>query len=123
MKTIKLLFAIMIAFITTQNVNAQSDKSQRTIGLKTVAVKVYGQCDMSRKKIENAALAIEGIKAAAWNEDNKQLTLTYDVFKKNTVDILQQQLAGIGFDTQNYRAADAAYKQLPACCQYQRKQS
>ncbi len=123
MKTIKLFFAVMIAFVTTQNVNAQSDKSQRIIGFKTVAVNVYGQCHMDRKKIENTALALEGIKAAVWNGDSKQLTLSYDVFKKNTVDVLQQQLAGIGFDTQDYRAADAAYRQLPGCCQYQRKQS
>lgn len=123
MKTIKLLFAAMIVFAATQPVHAQSDKTQRTIGFKTVAVKVYGQCDMSRKKIENAALAVEGVKAAVWNEDSKQLTLTYDVFKKNAVDILQQKLAGIGFDTQNYRAADAAYRLLPDCCRYARKQS
>jgi len=123
MKTIKLLFAVMIAFVTIQTVNAQSDKSQRTIGFKTVAIKVFGQCDMSRKKIENTAFAIDGIKAAAWNEDTKQLTLTYDVFKKDAVDRLQKKLARIGFDTQNYRANDPAYKQLPGCCQYQRKQS
>lgn len=41
MKTIKLVFAILFVFVTTQSVNAQSDKSERTIGIKTQTIKVY----------------------------------------------------------------------------------
>ncbi len=40
MKTIKILFAIIVAFITTQSAYSQSDKTQRTIGIKTETIKV-----------------------------------------------------------------------------------
>ena len=52
----------MIAFVQFQSANAQSDKSQRTIGFKTANIKVYGECDMCKKKIEITVFSIEGIK-------------------------------------------------------------
>ena len=123
MKTIKILFAMMIALITTQSVNAQSDKTERTVGIKTQTLKVYGECGMCKKRIEKAAYTIEGVKSAVWNENSKVLTLKYSVFKKEAADNVQKKIATIGYDTEKYSAVDAAYQKLPDCCQYQRKQS
>ncbi|QEC69252.1 heavy-metal-associated domain-containing protein [Panacibacter ginsenosidivorans] len=123
MKTIKLLFAMLFAFATFQIANAQSDKTQRTIGVKTQTVKVSGTCDMDKRRIENTALTVEGIKYAVWSLDAQTLTVKYSVFKKEAADIAEKKIAAAGNDTEHYKADDTAYKNLPECCHYQRKQS
>ncbi len=121
MKTIKLLF-VLVAVVTIQSANAQSDKYQRTIGIKKQTVKVYGNCDMDKRRIEKTALAVEGIKSATWDVDKQTLTVTYDLFKTEAVDLVQKKIAFGGNDTEKYKANDTAYQKLPACCQYQRNQ-
>lgn len=114
---------MMIAFISTQSLNAQSDKTERSVGIKTQTIKVYGECGMSKKRIEKAAYTVEGVKSAVWNEDTKALTLKFSAFKNEAADNVQKKIAAIGHDTEKYSADDAAYQKLPDCCQYQRKQS
>ena len=123
MKTIKILFAIVIAFITTQSVNAQSDKTQRSIGIKTQAINVSGTCNMDKRRIEKAAYTVDGVKSAIWDEYTQVLELKYSVFKKDAADNAQKKIAAAGNDTEKYRADDATYQALPDCCHYQIKQS
>lgn len=123
MKTIKILFAIVIAFITTQSVNAQSDKIQRAIGIATQNIKVSGTCNMDKRRIETAAYTVDGIKSTVWDEYTQVLTLKYSAFKKDAAEIAQKKIAAVGNDTEKYRADDATYWALPDCCHYQRKQS
>jgi len=120
MKTIKLLFAMLFAFATFQSANAQSDKTQRTIGIKTQTIKVYGTCDMDKHRIENAAYTVDGIKSALWNLDGQTLTIQYSVFKKDAPDNVQKKIASFGNDTEKYKADNTAYLQLPECCHYHR---
>ena len=82
MKTIYLLFAILFVFATFQSASAQSDKTQRTIGIKTETIKVSGTCNMDKRRIETAAYSIGGIKSAVWDEYTQVLTLTYSVFNR-----------------------------------------
>ena len=114
--------AILLVF-TFQSANAQSDKSQRTIGIKTTNIKVSGTCSMDKRRIENAANSIDGVKTADWNENTQELTLIYSVFKKDAADNVQQKIASVGNDTEKYKAADEAYNNLPDCCHYQRTKS
>lgn len=123
MKTMKLLFAMLLAFATYQSVNAQSDKTQRTIGIKTQTIKVSGTCDMDKRRIETVAYAVEGVKSAVWDQYSQILILKYSVFKKEAADNVQKKIALAGNDTEQYKADDAAYQSLPECCHYQRKQS
>lgn len=123
MKTAKILFALIVAFITTQSANAQSDKTQREIGIKTQKIKVSGTCSMDKRRIETAAYSVDGIKSAVWDEYSQVLTLKYSVFKKEAADNVQKKVAAAGNDTEKYRADDAVYNKLPDCCHYQRKQS
>ena len=113
----------MIASATFQSANAQSDKSQRTIGIKTTNIKVSGTCSMDKRRIEAAAYSVEGVKSANWNEYTQVLTLTFNVFKKDAADNVQKKIASVGNDTEKYRAEDAVYNKLPDCCHFQRKQS
>lgn len=123
MTTIKILFAMLFAFATIQSTNAQSDKTQRTIGIKTQNIKVSGTCSMDKRRIETAAYSVDGIKSANWNEYTQVLTLTYSVFRKDAADNVQKKIAAVGNDTEKYRANDAVYQALPDCCHYQRKQA
>lgn len=123
MKTIKIMFAILFAFVSTLSVNAQSDKSQRTIGVKTKTIKVFGECDMCKKRIENAAGRVEGIRSAIWNADTKMLTITYSAFKLEAAENVQKMVAAVGYDTDKYTAGNSQYNALPDCCRYSRKQS
>lgn len=123
MKTIKTLFTVAILLVTVSFANAQSDKTQRTIGIKTETIKVNGTCGMDKRRIETAAYSVDGIKSAMWNEYTQILTLKYSVFKKDAGDRAQKKIASVGNDTEKYRADDSVYNKLPDCCHYQRKQS
>ncbi len=114
---------MLFAFATIQSANAQSDKTQRTIGIKTQNIKVSGTCSMDKRRIETAAYSVDGIKSANWNEYTQVLTLTYSVFRKDAADNVQKKIAAVGNDTEKYRADDAVYSKLPDCCHYQRKQA
>ena len=123
MKSIKMLFTVAILLVTVSFASAQSDKTQRTIGIKTQIIHVSGTCSMDKRRIENAAYAVDGIKSAVWDEYNQVLTLKYSVFKKEAADNAQKKIALAGNDTEKYRADDMAYQNLPDCCHYKRHQS
>ena len=123
MKAIKILFAMLLAFATFPSANAQSDKTQRAIGIKTQNIKVSGTFSMDKRRIETAAYTVDGIKSANWNEYTQVLTVTYSVFKKDAADNVQKKIAAGGNDTEKYRAGDSTYLALPDCCHYQRKQA
>ncbi len=80
--------------------------------------KVWGNCDMCKKRIEKAAKT-DGVKSAVWNEESKLITISFAP-AKISVDQIQQNIANSGYDTEKYKANDSAYHQLPQCCQYER---
>lgn len=121
MKTIKILLATFIAFVSIQSANAQSGKENILNSTKTQTIKVYGECGMCKKRIEKAAATVDGVQSAVWDENTKNLTLKYSLFKKEAVDNVQKKIAAVGHDTEKYTATDAVYQQLPGCCHYDRK--
>lgn len=86
---------------------------------KTDKFKVYGTCDMCKTRIEKAAMSVPGVTKATWNKDSEMLDVVFDSQKTND-DNIQKAIAAVGHDTQKYRAADAVYDKLPACCHYDR---
>ncbi|BAV09776.1 Heavy-metal-associated domain-containing protein [Filimonas lacunae] len=110
MKSIKMLLVAVCAILTV-SLFAQE--------IKTVVIKVNGECGMCKKKIETAAKQ-PGVTKADWNKDTKQLTLSYNPAKVNT-DSVQKKIAAVGYDTEKYKADDKAYGELDECCQYERK--
>lgn len=118
MKTLKTLFTVAILVVTVSFANAQSDKTERTIGIKTEKIKVSGTCGMDKRRIETAAYSVDGVKSAVWNEYTQILVLKYSVFKKDAGDRAQRTIASVGNDTEKYKAEDAVYNKLPDCCHY-----
>ena len=85
----------------------------------TETFKVYGNCGMCKKTIETAANQ-KGEAKADWNKDSKVLQLTYDKTKTSS-DVVLQRIADAGYDSERFYGSDAAYNNLPACCQYERR--
>lgn len=111
-------------FIISNTINAQhkNDKMVLSQGSKqyvfTDSVKVSGNCEICKKKIETSAKQVEGVYAAVWNQKTKMLKLSYTGAPKRME--VQKSVARAGYDAEQVKASDQAYKSLPACCQYDR---
>jgi copper chaperone CopZ len=111
MKTlVKIIIIAILAFVFTSNTNAQSATS------KTETIKVSGNCDMCKARIEKAA-KIDGVSKAEWSKTDKTLTASFDPSKTN-IDAIAKKVAAAGHDTEKVKASDTAYDKLPGCCKY-----
>ena len=123
--TIVLVFAFAQAFaistpknITIENLNdleITSDKKD----IRTDTIKVMGNCDMCKTRIENAGL-IKGVKKISWDKHSENTVVIYDA-SKTTLDKVEQAIAEVGHDTTNHKADDKVYNALPKCCKYRGK--
>jgi hypothetical protein len=107
-----LLSMIAIILLSTSTTFAQIKNS------KTDTIKVYGNCEMCKAKIEKAGTQ-KNISKVVWSEETNMATITYDA-KKTTVDAILKKIALVGYDSEKYFAIDAVYKKLPGCCKYER---
>jgi mercuric ion binding protein len=117
MKTIKLFSLILLLSALGANLSAQTAKKSSDQQV-TETFKVSGNCDMCKSRIEKAVKEADAT-SADWNQKTKMLTLTFNP-SKSTVDGFAKILAGVGHDTENYRAEDKVYDALPDCCKYER---
>jgi len=86
---------------------------------KSDTIKVWGNCGMCKTTIEKAAKKA-GAKTASWNEDSKELKVSYAANKTSSAKI-QEAIAKSGYDTQDFTAINSAYDNLHGCCKYERK--
>lgn len=110
MKTLK-LFSLVTLFLTIANFSFAQK-------VRTETFTVSGECGMCKKKIEKAAKEA-GATTAVWNQQTKLLNVSYNA-GLTSVSTIQQKIAGVGYDTPQYKATDEAYNKLDACCQYER---
>lgn len=93
--------------------------SAQTENDKTEIVKIYGNCDMCKSKIEEVG-TIKNQSNVAWDKETKMATIKYNSLKTSKEEILKG-IALAGYDSDTFLAPDDAYSSLPACCQYERK--
>ena len=86
---------------------------------KTEKFKVYGNCGSCEKRIEKAALSVEGVSAADWNKETKMIEVKLDDSKTN-VHKVEMAIAKAGHDTDMHKASNEVYDALPQCCHYDR---
>jgi periplasmic mercuric ion binding protein len=110
MKTVKIIIIAILAIVFTSNVYSESATT------KTETIKVSGNCDMCKARIEKAA-KVDGVSKAEWNKDSKMLAVTYDPAKTN-VDAIGKKVAAAGHDTEKIKAETKVYDKLPSCCKY-----
>jgi copper chaperone CopZ len=106
----KIKFLIAVLLLISASMKAQ---------ITTQTLKVNGECSMCQKTIENACYGVKGLKKAEWNVDSLVLTVTFDSTKTNATAILKR-VAMVGYDNEQFKAADKAYFKLHSCCQYDR---
>jgi Cu(I)/Ag(I) efflux system membrane fusion protein len=82
-------------------------------------IKVSGNCEQCKDRIEKAAKSVLGVSSAIWSSKTKMLHIQFDRAKTNSDDI-EKAIAKVGHDTENYKASDSAYKTLPECCLYRK---
>lgn len=111
MKTLSLFAAIIFSIFSVNTSNAQTTKTE--------TIKVWGNCGMCKTTIEKSAKKA-GAKTASWDEDSKELKVTYAVNKTSSTKI-QEAIAKSGYDTQDFTAIQTAYDNLHGCCKYDRK--
>lgn len=111
---IKLFVATIVAFVFTINCFAQKARLP-----KSETFKVWGNCGMCKSTIEKAAKEA-GATTAVWNKATKMLKVAY-AERVTTNAKIQEKIAAAGYDTKDFTAPDAAYNELPECCQYERK--
>lgn len=80
---------------------------------------VNGKCEMCDKRIEMAALSVEGVSKADWNKETKEMNVTFNDAKTSLQDV-KTSIAKVGHDTDAVKATDEAYNELPSCCKYDR---
>ena len=88
---------------------------------KSETIQVAGECGMCKSTIETAAKKA-GATHAVWNTETKLLSVKYASGKSSTQKI-EKAVAAAGYDTPDFRATDAAYDKLHACCKYDRSAS
>jgi len=110
MKTVKIIIIAILTFVITSTVYSQSATT------KTETIKVSGNCDMCKARIEKAA-KIDGVTKAEWSKKDKTLTATFDP-AKNTIDVIGKKIAEAGHDNEKAKATDAVYNKLHSCCKY-----
>ena len=109
---LSMAFTAILAIFTT--VNATPNHNE------TATFKVYGNCEMCKKRIEAALLKNESISSATWDVKTKMVTIVYNPHMIS-LDAIHQIIADAGHDTEILSAKDSTYKDLMGCCQYKRK--
>jgi len=117
-KTHYIVLSLLFVFAALFTVHGQKGVPG---SIKKENIQVWGECGMCKKKIEKAA-ENAGAATAAWDEDSKMLSVSYNRYKTSDTKI-QQAIAAAGYDTKDVTAGDEAYNKLPACCHYERKEA
>lgn len=122
MKTLNILFVVLLTFASGQLVSAQAKNSDqggiKGPAVKTESFKVWGNCETCKNRIETAVKE-EGVTSASWDQKTKLLAVTFDP-EKTSQDALSKKLASVGHDTEKFKAPDEVYAKLPSCCKYDR---
>lgn len=113
MKLLNFIATTVVATMFSFNCTAQNIPNA-----KTETVKIYGNCGMCEKTIEKAA-AQNGTAKAVWDTNTKMAQITFDS-TQTTLDDVLKRVAAAGYDSEQFRAPDAVYSNLPGCCQYDR---
>lgn len=84
--------------------------------IKTIYIKVKGNCDQCKARIENAA-DIKGVKLCVWDEKTQTAKVVYRD-DKTTPDKIEEAISLSGHETEKHPASLKAYNGLPDCCKY-----
>lgn len=114
MKNIVIVLAIFLAGFTA-NAQAKTNKNAK------YTTEVNGNCEQCQKRIQKAALSVNGVKSVNWSIETHQLSLILNEEKTDLLSV-KKAVAKVGHDTDLIKATNADYENLHSCCKYERKQ-
>jgi mercuric ion binding protein len=98
-----------------------STSLQMSKGVKvTTSFEVGGNCDMCKKRIENA-LDKKGINKVYYDLENHRLFCEYNSAAFSEIQI-HNIIAAVGHDTEKVEADRLIYENLPGCCKYRKEE-
>ena len=118
MKTAKIIIVAFFAITLGFNSYSQKDDHAKMVSTKSETLKVSGNCDLCKARIEKAA-KLEGVSNAEWDAKSNSLAVTFDPARTN-MDQISKKIAAVGHDNSKLKANDKAYNALPGCCKYVR---
>lgn len=118
-KTLLCCFIFSIAVFANPPANINDVRSRAGAETKTETIKVYGNCNMCKEKIEGSLKKKDGIISKKWDTKTKMLSVTYDP-GKITIKQIGEKIAAAGYDNEHAAAKDEVYGKLHHCCQYER---
>lgn len=80
-----------------------------------LTLKVRGNCEMCKERIEATTQLIPGVSSAKWDVSSQILTVSYDSLN-NPGQKLDKALADAGHGTENIEATKESDNALPPCC-------
>jgi len=101
--------------IESRSLATNSDVSKNNAREK-LSLRVNGNCEMCKARIEATALAIEGVESAIWNINSKTLEFKTSTSKK----MIATKIAEAGHDNELKKANPEVYNSLPPCCSYRK---
>lgn len=113
----KNLFLGVMLFVVTLSVKAQEKKSKNA----KYTIEVNGNCELCQKRIQKAALAVNGVKMASWNVETHKLDLTFNK-EKTSIAAIKKAIAKVGHDTDAVKSTQEDYDNLHHCCKYDREE-
>jgi len=130
MKTVKFIIVAVLAIALGTNSYAQKQDHSKMdmsktnakmdmVSTKTETLKVSGNCDLCKARIEKAA-KLDGVSKTEWDAKTKMLSATFDPAKTN-MDQISRKIAAVGHDNSKVKADNKAYNALPGCCKFDRK--
>lgn len=105
-----ILLAIAVMGITTF-ASAQVKKAIQTVTIKTPTV----QCESCKKRIEGYLKREDGVQKATVDFKKHVTKVTY-VTERTNVENIKAAIANAGYDADDVKAEEEAYKRLPKCC-------
>jgi periplasmic mercuric ion binding protein len=105
------IFFLLFVLFSQTILEAQSiDNDKVTLNIKTSA-----QCSQCKDRIESAMIFEKGIKSVNLDLETKILTVVYKR-GKNSDENIRLAVAKLGYDADNIKKNEKAYKNLPSCC-------
>lgn len=105
MKLLVIAFLMISSFSYAQNVDS---------------IYAKGNCEHCKERIEGVVSKLNGVKKVEWKTEINKVICEYDPSIIDN-DAIQKAIANAGHDTKKYRAESKVYKNLPACCKYDRE--
>ena len=110
LNSLLLVFLFISGTITAQTTAGATEKKA------TIKIKTSAECDMCKTRIEKEMAFVKGVKKADLDLATRVLTVTYQT-KKTSPDAIKAAISKIGYDADDVKADNKAFKKLPECCQ------